>query len=113
MWTVFLGYIKSLGPNSTLSDKMLTLKLAMLLALASAGRTSELSALDIRYMTNTSEDIVLKLAKLTKSRKNGQSPISLRFESFPSNKGLPGYVLSLHLEIIYNVHKLGGKEVIL
>ncbi|MEW8547755.1 MAG: hypothetical protein AB2693_29960, partial [Candidatus Thiodiazotropha sp.] len=35
-----LGYLKSLGSNESLSDKLLTLKLAMLLALVSAGRTS-------------------------------------------------------------------------
>lgn len=64
---------------------MFTLKLAILLVLASAGRTSELSALDIRYMT---KDIVFKLAKLPKSRKTGQSPIARRFETLPSNKGL-------------------------
>ena len=39
---VVLAYIKSLGTNDKLPDKFLTLKLAMLLALVSAGRTSEL-----------------------------------------------------------------------
>ena len=39
---VVLTYIKSLGTNDKLPDKFLTLKLAMLLALVSAGRTSPL-----------------------------------------------------------------------
>ena len=46
-----LSYIHSLGENSSLSNKCLTLKLNMLLSLASAGRSSDLRALDIPYMT--------------------------------------------------------------
>ena len=83
-----LVYIKSLGSDNLLSDKNLTLKLAMLLALASTGRTSELSALDVRYMMDKGDCIEFKLAKLTKSRRTGQSPLSLVFESFPTNKSL-------------------------
>lgn len=44
-----LVYIHSLGDNSTLSDNFSTLKLSMLLALASAGRSSDLRALNVRY----------------------------------------------------------------
>ena len=42
-----LDYIHMLGDNSTLSNKCLTLKLSMLLALSSAGRCSDLRALDV------------------------------------------------------------------
>ena len=74
-----LSYIHSLRENSTLSNKCLTLKLSMLLALASAGRSSDLRALDIRYMTITDNSISFELGVLTKSRRKGQPPIKLTF----------------------------------
>ena len=42
-------YIQSLGANAALSLKQLSQKLAMLMVLVEASRTSELGALDIRY----------------------------------------------------------------
>ena len=70
-WAVdkVLYYIHSLGDNSSLSNKCLTLKLSMLLALASAGRSSNLIALDIRYMTITENSI--SFGKLIISRRKG------------------------------------------
>ena len=41
---VVLVYIKSMGSNDLLTNRLLTLKLAMLLALVSAGETSQMSA---------------------------------------------------------------------
>ena len=77
-----LQYIKSLGSNESLSDKDLTFKLAMLLALASASRPSELHALDLRYMSDQGDVISFALSKLTKSRKSGSSPLSVTFHVF-------------------------------
>ena len=45
-----LDYIHGLGDNSTLLNKCLTLELSMLLALASAGGSSDLRALEVRCM---------------------------------------------------------------
>ena len=69
-----LDYIHVLGDNSTLSNKCLTLKLSMLLAISSAGRCSDLRALDVRYMSIKDSSIVFELAQLTKSRQKGQNP---------------------------------------
>ena len=80
-----LSYIHSLGENSSLSNKCLTLKLSMLLALASAGRSSDLRALDIRYMTRNDNSINFELGVLTKSRRKGQPPIKLTFDRFDSD----------------------------
>ena len=80
-----LSYIHSLGENSSLSNKCLTLKLSMLLALASAGRSSDLRALDIRYMTINDNSITFELGVLTKSRRKGQPPIKLTFDRFDSD----------------------------
>ena len=79
---IVLEYITSLGPNDSLSDKLLTHKLTMLLALGSAGRTSELCAFDVRYMSDGGDSITFRLAKLTKSRKIGQPPLSITFDIF-------------------------------
>ena len=54
----------------------------MLLALSSAGRCSDLRALDVRYMSIKDSSIVFELAQLTKSRKKGQNPIKQTFEEF-------------------------------
>lgn len=57
----------------------------MLLALASAGRSSDLRALDIRYMSINENSIGFELGKLTKSRRKGQPPIKLNFDRFDSD----------------------------
>ncbi|CAB4037589.1 Hypothetical predicted protein, partial [Paramuricea clavata] len=87
MWDVdvVLTYICSLRCNSNLSDKQLTSKVSMLLALASAGRSSELRALDLRFMTMTDSSIIFELGRLTKSRRKGQKPIKLIFNSCQSD----------------------------
>ena len=87
-WNVdkVLSYIHSLGENSALSNKYLTLKLSMLLALASAaGRSSDLRALDIRYMTINDNSISFELGVLTKLRRKGQPHIKLMFDRFDSD----------------------------
>ena len=83
-----LQYIKSLGPNSTLSDKDLSFKVAMLLALASAGRSSELNALDLRYMADKEDVITFTLGKPTKSRKFGSAPLSVSFHALKEDPTL-------------------------
>ena len=80
-----LSYIHSLRDNSSLSNKFLTLKLSMLLALASPGRSSDLRALDIRYTSINENSISFELGQLTKSRRKGQPPIKLNFDRFDSD----------------------------
>ena len=90
MWDVdrVLDHICTLGCDANLSDKQVTLKLSMLLALASAGRSSDLRALDLRYMTVKESCIVFELGRLTKSRKKGQCPLKLTFTAFDTNPDL-------------------------
>ena len=75
-WNVDMvtDHIKSLGGNVNLSLKTLSLKLAMLMALTEASRTSELAALDIRFRKFTPEGVQFTLAKLTKKRTPGMAP---------------------------------------
>ena len=67
-------YIQSLGANVALSLKQLSQKLAMLMVLVEASRTSELGALDIRYRVYKPEGVLFRLANLTKKRKVGAPP---------------------------------------
>ena len=83
-----LQYIKSLGPNSTLSDKDLSFTVTMFMALTSAGRSSELNALDLRYMADKEDVITFTLGKLTKSRKYGSPPLSVSFYVFTEDPAL-------------------------
>lgn len=79
-------YLKSLGPSPSL--KHLTLKLAMLMALVDANRTSELAALDLRFKSSSPEGVSFTLAALTKKRMVGAPPRRLFFGGFPHDRSL-------------------------
>lgn len=68
---VVISYLRSLGPSEDLSLKMLSLKLVVLMALASAGRSSDLHALDLRFRRYTPEGVIFVLPTLTKTRRSG------------------------------------------
>ena len=63
---VVLRYLKSLGNNESLSLRSLTLKTAMLLALARPARSVALSNLDIRFRSFTGEGVIFKAQHLAK-----------------------------------------------
>ena len=90
MWDVnkVLSYIISMKNDQDLSLKEITLKLCMLMALASASRSSEIHKLDIGNMSFCSEKIVFTLSKLTKSRQVGQNAISIEFDKYEGNEKL-------------------------
>ena len=80
-----LQYIVSLGANKNLALKQLTLKTTMLLALACAGRSSDLRALDVRYMKWEDDKVTFSLGQLTKSRRKGRPPIRIELKLFEDN----------------------------
>jgi hypothetical protein len=59
--------LRSLPRNEDLSLKLLTQKLAILLALTAAKRSSELKLLDLHYMRILPEGVEFKLPGLTKT----------------------------------------------
>ena len=71
-WDVALKHIRSLGDNLSLSCKELTSKLATILALANASRSSEIHALDINYMKVSQSGMTLILGDLTKISRPGK-----------------------------------------
>ena len=83
-----LDYITHLGDNRSLSLKQLSLKLVMLMSLASANRVSELHAMDLRFRRYTVNGVVFKLASLTKKRQTGAPLKEISFASFSANDKL-------------------------
>ena len=71
-----------------MSLKELTGKLALLMALVSANRTSELHALDLRFRSYSPDGVLFRLASLTKKRKVGAPPKECFFASFPHDSRL-------------------------
>ena len=85
---VVIKYICSMGDNKELSLKTLSLKLAILMALVDASRTSELAALDIRYRRFKPEGVYFTLATLTKKTTPGKTPKEVFFGAYPPNRQL-------------------------
>ena len=84
-----LDYFENLkDDNSLLSDEDLTEKLTMLLSQASARRSSEIDAFDIRFMNLSDEIVVFHLSRLTKNRKQGSPPLEISLRCFPHNSNL-------------------------
>lgn len=86
--SVVVEYIRGLGLNTSLSLKLLTQKLAMLLALTSAERSSELAAHDLRFRRFYPEGVVFNLPCLTKSIRTGKNLKQSFHASFPEDKNL-------------------------
>ena len=77
-----INYLHSLGPSENLSLKNLSMKLVVLMAFASANRSSDLHALDIKFRRYTPEGVIFILPSLTKTRRSGPPKESFycRFE---------------------------------
>ena len=67
---------------------MLTLKLVMLLALASASRCSEIKNLDINYLAKSESKYCFNISKPTKTSKPGKPLPILEFERFESEPNI-------------------------
>ena len=85
---VVTEFVISLGANEQLSIKHLSQKLALLMALVEASRTSELQALDLRFRVFKPDGVLFKLPSLTKKRNPGLPPKELFFGAFPDNTHL-------------------------
>jgi len=69
---VVLNHLERLGSDELLDDAQLSHKLAMLLAITTAGRASELQGLSLDYMADRGSNISFSLAKLTKTCRPGK-----------------------------------------
>ena len=89
-WNVddVLKHIRRLGDNSQLSLKDLSKKLATLMAIVEASRTSDLHALDLRFRVYKPEGVYFTLPSLTKKREAGAPAKQLLFGAFPEDAKL-------------------------
>jgi len=81
-----VNYLGSLDIAS-LTDKMLTLKLTMLLAITSAARAHEICLLNLEYSVKHESFFVFQFAQVTKTTKKGKCRPPIKYFAF-SNKNL-------------------------
>ena len=74
-----LNHLSSLGDNKNLSLKQLSQKTLILMALASAGRVSELQKLDLAFIRRDQNEVICTIAGLTKTMKVGNKPQEMKF----------------------------------
>ena len=82
-----LCYLKCLPAHKDLSDKELTLKLTMMLALTATSRCSEISYLNINFMAKTEGKYIFSFNKLTKVCRSKSQP-TLSFQDFEQDKSV-------------------------
>ena len=83
-----LNYLSELPDNLNLSVKLLTQKLALLLALTAASRGSEICYLNTKYMVELDDKYIFTFDKLTKSWRQGQPPLCVEFSAYSKNPKL-------------------------
>ena len=91
IWDVetVLDFLRKLPGNDLLSDKLLTLKVSMLLSLLSASRVSEITNLRVDYLTKHSSVYTFAIPHLTKTCRRGKKPHpNLKFYNFPGDSKL-------------------------
>ena len=103
-----MDHMRSWGHTADLSDKKLTLKVAMLLALANASRCSELYALDTQHMSWSEEGVTFTLAALTKTSRPGKEK-TLFYPKLEADKQVcPVTTLKQYIERTNRVRKVSA-----
>ena len=83
--TRLLGFLATLDPPAGLTLKMLSLKLAALLALTSSARANELIKLDVHFVSIKSDSWEFSLAEYSKVSRPGQPARKIYQPAFPDN----------------------------
>ena len=106
-----LNYISSLPPNSKLSLKLLSLKLAMLLVLVATNRGSEIKNLDTNFLVKSKNKAVFSLKGFTKTSNPGKQPSDVIFYSFTGNEDLcPVKTLEFYLKVSESWRRKGDRS---
>lgn len=89
-WSVdpVLETIKGLGSNENMEMKILTGKLAMLMALTSAARGSELNKLKITNKRQEGRNMIFQLDTVTKTSRQGRPLLKLKFVPYEKDVNL-------------------------
>ena len=83
---VVLEFIKSLGENQALSDKNITLKLSLLLAITSAHRGAELKQLKVSLMNLHDDFVDFSFSGKLKTSKQGKRDLTSKFHRFTEDQ---------------------------
>jgi integrase len=81
---IVLEYIKTMGIDLSLKD--LTLKLAMLLALTTVARTSELHKLDPSWISDNGDRVIFHIIELTKTKRPSKPQLTITVHTYPHDK---------------------------
>ena len=110
-WNVdaVVNYLHSLGPSENLSLKSLSLKLVVLMALASANRSSDLHALDLNFRRYTPEGVIFILPTLTKTRRSGPPKESF-YCKFKDEVLCPVHTLQIYEKCTANLRTKNSNE---
>ena len=109
-WSVskVLNHLASWGENQALSLKQLTWKLAMLLALCSASRSSDLSEFSVCHRFYLQDRVVFCPAGLAKQSRIGRLPKPIEFKEFPDHLLCPVKCLQRYESVTSTFRKKPG-----
>lgn len=97
--SIVLGYLQKLPPTETLSLKLLTLKLVMLIALVLASRCQSLHLLSLEDMRKESSKYVLKYKGPLKQSRPGVSLPVAELKAYPPDRSICVYsVLTVYFD---------------
>ena len=109
-----LTYVKAMGTNDRLLVRDLGMKLAMLIALVTAGRSSDLALLDTSLMVRKGDDFVFFIQGLSKTRRVGQPPPKVDIIKFEEDLELdPVACLNEYLTRTKNLRPKEGNRLFL
>ena len=86
--SIVTRYITSMGENRSLSLKLLSLKLVVLLALSRPSRSHDLSNPDLRYIKLLPDGLQFKPSSLAKQSRPSKPNAPFVFPAFPADKNL-------------------------
>ncbi|XP_035659716.1 uncharacterized protein LOC118404611 isoform X2 [Branchiostoma floridae] len=95
--SVVLKFLRKWAPAKCLSLKQLTLKVAMLVALVSAGRSQSLALLDTSHMSSSKDGLSFEVYKLTKTSRPDKPSHSLFVAKFEQKEVCPVVYLKAYL----------------
>ena len=103
-----------MGPNDRLLVRDLAMKLAMLVALVTAGRSSDLAMLDTSLMVRKGDGFTFFIQELGKTRRVGQAPPRVEITRFEEDSELdPVACLNEYLTRTRNLRPKEGNKLFL
>lgn len=98
-------YLETLFPLESLSLKMLTLKIATLLALTTAQRAQTLTNLNLNYMETSSKTVVFTMNCLQKTDRIGRINQNITLDAYKKKELCPVYTLKYYLKATKKLRK--------